>query len=460
LACSVLPHAGGHQSCEAIAAGDLRLRAVSRGENDRLGQAFEVMLRDLRTIISGVAQASDSLVSASEHTSTAFEQSSASVGQIAAAVDLVASGAAEQSAQIADTATAVEELSRTAEQIASVATDQANSISSSMLAIAALDESIGALSAQGDTLTSSAREATTEATTGTTAVMETAGTMTNLKEVSAAATTAMAALEERSAQVGEIVDTIEDIADQTNLLALNAAIEAARAGDAGRGFAVVADEVRKLADRSRIATADISKILGAMKSDTRVAAETMRASVASMDSGINVSQRASRALQTVSSAIVTTANVAELLAEQTHDMRVASRQVAENMASTSAAVEENSAAAQEMRSTTDHVTNVIVPISATASRNAQTAQQASAATQQLAMEISEIESTARSLRDQAAGLSSLVGRFGHRAPRRSDRRTSLDSGINSYRHISAKFSARSKLRRPFFRTNWSLVPLM
>ena len=37
-------------------------------------------------------------------------------------------------------------------------------------------------------------------------------------------------LGDRSSQIGEIVNVINEIADQTNLLALNAAIEAARAG--------------------------------------------------------------------------------------------------------------------------------------------------------------------------------------------------------------------------------------
>ncbi len=53
------------------------------------------------------------------------------------------------------------------------------------------------------------------------------------------------------AQVGELTNTILEIAAKTNLLALNAAIEAARAGEAGKGFAVVADEIRTLADSSK-----------------------------------------------------------------------------------------------------------------------------------------------------------------------------------------------------------------
>ncbi len=108
---------------------------------------------------------------------------------------------------------------------------------------------------------------------------------------------------------------------------------------------------------------------------------------------MNISQRASRSLESVGAAIRTATSVAEALAVQADEMRDASQRVTENMASTSAAVGQNAAAASEMRSTTQHVMQAMVPVSAAAANNTATAQKVATSASQLADGVLLIEST-------------------------------------------------------------------
>jgi methyl-accepting chemotaxis protein len=145
-----------------------------------------------------------------------------------------------------------------------------------------------------------------------------------------------------------------------------------------------------------------------------------------MEAGMNISQRASRSLESVGAAIRTATSVAEALAVQADEMRDASQRVTENMASTSAAVGQNAAAASEMRSTTQHVMQAMVPVSA-AANNTATAQKVATSASQLADGVLLIESTVKALHEQAKGLRNLAAQFtveshGEQAGLRHERR--------------------------------------
>lgn len=83
-----------------------------------------------------------------------------------------------------------------------------------------------------------------------------------------------------------IVELISGITGQINLLALNATIESARAGEAGRGFAVVASEVKNLANQARQATDTISSEIDALNSvsaDVAGSLGTIKAAIAGLN---------------------------------------------------------------------------------------------------------------------------------------------------------------------------------
>ncbi len=102
-----------------------------------------------------------------------------------------------------------------------------------------------------------------------------AGAMARVREEMQTVMGSIQDLARRNLQIGEIIESVGEVADQTQLLAVNAAIEAAKAGDVGRGFSVVAGEMKALADQSKKAShrirAIVSEVQQAATDTTRVA---------------------------------------------------------------------------------------------------------------------------------------------------------------------------------------------
>jgi methyl-accepting chemotaxis protein len=159
--------------------------------------------------------------------------------------------------------------------------------------------------------------------------------------VVAEAVTAMAAIEESSRKISDIISVIDEIARQTNLLALNAAVEAARAGEAGRGFAVVASEVRSLAQRSSQAAKDIKDLI--------------TNSSGQVQQGVDLVNRAGQSLHEIMESIrnvaAIVADIANASAEQASgidQINKALNQMDEVTQQNSALVEENAATAKTL----------------------------------------------------------------------------------------------------------------
>lgn len=142
--------------------------------------------------------------------------------------------------------------------------------------------------------------------------------------------------------VGEVSQSIDQIARQTNLLALNATIEAARAGEAGRGFAVVAGEVKQLAAETSDATQQIQETLAQLNDE----ANTLIGLGESALGGVSAVKDSTSALDDVvnelSEAIVEIGTSCSVVQSGIGDIESASEDFVANVATMQETVTENS----------------------------------------------------------------------------------------------------------------------
>lgn len=166
-------------------------------------------------------------------------------------------------------------------------------------------------------------------------------------------------LGQSSQDIGSVVKLIDSIAQQTNLLALNATIEAARAGEAGKGFAVVANEVKELAKQTAKATADITKRIETIQSDTSDAVTAIEEITKTIEK-INVT--ANTIAASVEEQAATTNEVSRVVGESTRGIESISQSitsVTESTQKTAAGAGKTNEAAQALRKVAQNLTEQV-----------------------------------------------------------------------------------------------------
>lgn len=326
-----------------VAEGDLTGQAQA-GSRDELGQLTDTlnrMSRDLRSAVGGVNTAAVQTAAAAEQISAtsqrmaatvdeqvaATEETSTSMEEIAAQITRVASSAESLAASVEQTSSSIAQMGQSIEHTAGSADTLGTAVEETSATIEEMAASLQQVGRHVDETRRIALEAKSAATTGGDTVEQTVAGMRRIHDEVNRLTERMRVLGGQGESVGQISETIEDIADQTNLLALNAAIEAARAGEHGRGFAVVAQEIRRLAERSVESAREIGHTIKAVRGGVDSAMESSGALGERTEQGIVLAEAAAKALEHIVAAAARTAELMHEVSLATEQQVLAARQV-------------------------------------------------------------------------------------------------------------------------------------
>jgi len=322
-----------------IADGDLRDKpraVVSHDEIGHLADAIVKMRNNLRQLTGKISNSSEQVAASAEELTATSEQSAQATNLVAISINNVASGTENQVRSVSNVVSIIETMSASIEQMAASASGVTGTTDKTAIA----------------------------ATQGLSAINKATNQIANIEKTVTGSAIIVEKLGERSKDIGQIVETISNIASQTNLLALNAAIEAARAGEQGRGFAVVAEEVRKLAEQSEAAAKQIASIIKETQLDTNKAVHAMQEGTQEVKIGTEVVNDAGKVFQEIndsitivssqmkelSSAIQYMAENSQEIVATIQDIDKVTKETAEQAQTVSAATEEQSASMEEIAS--------------------------------------------------------------------------------------------------------------
>ncbi len=346
------------QVLRAAADGDLTGRVDPGSKNDSMesvGEGINSTLDALEEAIADMQTFADNVRTASGELDENADRVDEASRQVRSSIDEIFDGASTQSQRLQEAAAEMESLSATAEEVAASAQQVADT-----------SQSAAEVGEQG-------REAAQEAIEEMRAIDD--QTDETVEEITALATDL--------AEIGDIVDLIQEIVEQTNMLALNASIEAAHADADGDGFAVVADEIKGLAEETKEAARDIEDRIDRIQSQADETVTTME----------STSERVAAGTDTVEDAI----DALERIVEYTEEVDVGIQEIDE--------------ATEEQADTSQRLMEMVDDLSAISEETAQQSDTVADAADDQTASIEEVADAARSLRGRADDLGDLLDQF-------------------------------------------------
>lgn len=243
---------------------------------------------------------------------------------------------------------------------------QASSVAETGATVAQLRETFTQTAERAQAVIDLAKKSEDSSSTGRAAVQESVAAMEQLRDQVVNISRTILGLVERTAQIGTIIDAVNDLAEQSNVLALNAAIEAAKAGEHGRGFAVVAREVRNLAERSKDSTSQVRTILNDVEKATREAMGAIDEGTRKAQVSMELANRAGQSIALLNRAIDESSGAAKQIAASLRQQSVGVEQIWEAMRDIDRAVKSNvegieqlGSASRNMKSVSEQVSTLV-----------------------------------------------------------------------------------------------------